>query len=87
MHTLTLETLTETTVTKVNHEISSQGSGSEVVHAAGPIGHVPHNDGVCLCEPGMYVQKEALISEVADQVQPFLILATEINTYSMQGTV
>lgn len=80
-----MHTLTETTVTIVNHEISSQGSGSEVVHAAGPIRYVPHNDGVCLCEPGMYEHKEVLISEVTEQVQPFLILATEINTYSMQG--
>lgn len=51
------DTLTETTVAVVHHEIGSQGSGGEVVHAAGPIRHIPHHDSVCLCEPGWYAHR------------------------------
>lgn len=71
MDTFAVKTLTETTVAIVNHKISAQGSGREVIHAAGSICHVPHNDGVCLREPGMYGHKEALISAVTDPTQSF----------------
>lgn len=54
-----LKTLTETTVAIVHHEISSQGSGGEVVHAAGPVRHVPHHNGICLCEPAKYTHRDA----------------------------
>lgn len=54
-----LKTLTETTVAIVYHEISSQGSGGEVVHAAGPVRHVPHHNGICLCEPAKYTHRDA----------------------------
>lgn len=47
-------TLTETTVAIVDHEVGSQGSGGEVVHAAGAVRHVPHHDGVGVCEPGKH---------------------------------
>lgn len=43
-------------MTIVDQEIGSQGSGSEVVHAAGTVRHVPHHDGVCIRKPG---RKEA----------------------------
>ena len=46
-----VRTLTETAVAVVHHEIGSQGSGGEVVHAAGPVRHVPHHDGIRLREP------------------------------------
>lgn len=45
--------LTETAVAIVHHEISSQGSGGEVIYAAGPVRHVPHHNGICLREPEM----------------------------------
>lgn len=51
---LTTVTLTETTVAIVDHEVGSQGSGGEVVHAAGAVRHVPHHDGVGVCEPGKH---------------------------------
>lgn len=54
--------LTEATVAVVNHEISSEGSGGEVIHTAGPIRHVPHHNGISLCKPGMYIHKQDVIS-------------------------
>lgn len=48
--------LTETAVSIVNHEISSQGSGGEVVDAARAVCHIPHHYGIRLCEPRMYRQ-------------------------------
>lgn len=45
------KSLTETTVAVVDHEVGSQGSGGEVVHAAGAVGHVPHHDGVRVRKP------------------------------------
>lgn len=79
-----LKTLTETTVAVVDHEISSQSSGGEVVHAAGPVRHVPHHDGVRLREPAKY--EETLISTVAFNMHVPVIIITAINARSMPGT-
>lgn len=43
--------LTETTVSIMYQEISSQGSGCEVVHTAGAVGHISHHNCVCFSEP------------------------------------
>lgn len=50
-------TLTETTVAIVDHEVGSKGSGGEVVHAAGAVRHIPHHDGVGVCEPEKHKAK------------------------------
>ncbi len=42
--------LTETTVPIMHHEVSSQSTGSEVIHAAGPVCHIAHHQSVRLCE-------------------------------------
>lgn len=39
-------------MTIVDQEVGSQGSGGKVVNAAGTVRHIPHNDGVCIREPG-----------------------------------
>lgn len=79
-----LKTLTETTVAVVNHEISSQSSGGEVVHAAGPVRHVPHHDRIRLREPAKYA--ETLISTVTLYMHVPLIVIKAIDTRSMPGT-
>lgn len=35
----------------VNQEVGAEGPGSEVIHAAGSIRHVPHDDDIGLREP------------------------------------
>lgn len=78
-----VETLTQTTVAIVDHEIGTQGPSSEVVHAAGPVRHIPHHDGICLCEPASTCT-ETLISTVTHNMHvPMLIMI--INTCSMPG--
>ena len=42
---------TQAAVAVVHQEVSSQGSRSEVVHTASPVGHVTHHHHFGLCEP------------------------------------
>lgn len=35
----------------VHQEVCSQGPSSEVIHTAGPVGHITHHHHLCLCEP------------------------------------
>lgn len=51
------EVLTEAAMAVVHHEVSTKGTSSEVVDAAGAVRHVPHHDGVCVREPGTHTHQ------------------------------
>lgn len=81
------ETLTETTVAVVHHEIGSQGSGGEVIHAAGPVCHVAHHYGICLCEPVIYTHRDTNQRSHTPYAHPVNLYRRDQYTMYMPGMV